>query len=190
MDPEAHRTLALLSEIDSEQKITQRSISHRLGISLGLANLLLKRMVKKGYIKITTVPGARFLRYVLTRQGVAAKTRLTYEFVKYSYQFLWDARSAMLRRFRRMKSEGHQRVALVGTGELAELAYLAMREAGLELACVVGGKRRSFLGHGVKKLKDLSKDDFDVLVVFETKDAEAVGRLELGGTKIEMLGPR
>ena len=129
------------------------------------------------------------MRYVLTPQGVTAKTRLTYEFAKYSYQFLRDARSAMLKRFRRMKSHGCRKVALVGTGELAELAYLAMREAGLELTCVVGENRRSFLGHEVKNLKNLPSEDFDAVVVFESKDAEAVGGLELGGRRMAMLGP-
>ncbi|MEE9519937.1 MAG: winged helix-turn-helix transcriptional regulator, partial [bacterium] len=47
MDKEYLRTLQLLTEIESEVKVTQRSLSKKLGIALGLTNAYLKRLINK-----------------------------------------------------------------------------------------------------------------------------------------------
>lgn len=182
MAHEAHRTLEVLEEISSDERVTQRSLSRRLGISLGMANIYLKRLVRKGYIKVTTVPGKRLLRYMLTRQGLAEKTRLTYEFAEYSYRFLRSARSNMLAAFKRLSEQGVRRVGFLGTGELAELAYLALVESDLTLVGVVSsdGAPASFLGHKVLRPSALREMDVDAIAVFSPEDlrwaAEKVGQ--------------
>ena len=173
---EVQRTLAMLREIENDHRMTQRSLSKGLGISLGLANVYLKRLAKKGYIKITTVPGSRLLRYVLTPQGLAAKTKLTYEFAAYSYQFVRDARHHMRREFESLAQRGIRRVVLCGTEELSELAYLAMEETGLELAGVVRCKesRGRFLGRPVHSVDVLGQMEFDAVVAFTQEDCAAI----------------
>ena len=73
-----HRELHLLEALHGDQRITQRRLSTKLGIALGLTNLYLKRLVRKGYVKCVTVPHNR-MRYLVTPRGIAEKTRLTYE---------------------------------------------------------------------------------------------------------------
>src|SRR3972149_11780655 len=102
MAREEHRTLEVLEEISNDHAVTQRSLSARLGISLGMANLYLKRLAHKGYIKITTVPGRRLLRYMLTPKGFAEKARLTYQFAEYSLRFLRGARATLRERFEQL----------------------------------------------------------------------------------------
>ena len=69
-----------------ENKITtQRNISKNTGLSLGAVNLLLKKMVRKGLIKIEKL-NARTMRYILTPKGMQEKSRLTYRFIRQSYQ--------------------------------------------------------------------------------------------------------
>ena len=65
MDKEYLRTLQLLTEIESDVKITQRSLSKKLGIALGLTNAYLKRLINKGFVKIHQA-GANHIRYILT----------------------------------------------------------------------------------------------------------------------------
>ena len=83
MDQASQRDLRILREISESQDITQRGLAKTLGIALGLTNLYLKRLARKGYIKISTIPPNR-LKYLLTPQGIAEKSRLTYEYISFS----------------------------------------------------------------------------------------------------------
>src|SRR4029079_15187150 len=118
MDVESRRDLQLLEALEQESRISQRSLGGRLGIALGLTNLYLKRLIRKGYVKCVTVPPNRLV-YSLTPKGVSRKARLTYEFMKYSLDFYRDARQH-LRRSLAQAVTRQQRVALYGTGDAAE----------------------------------------------------------------------
>ncbi len=77
------RTLRILS---SDSDLSQRDISHRLDISLGKANYLMKVMAQKGFIKskrlIRKDRKMKKIRYILTPEGFKEKARLTYHFLK------------------------------------------------------------------------------------------------------------
>ena len=186
---DSQRTLTMLREIENEERVTQRSLSRRVGISLGLANVYLKRLAKKGYIKITTVPGSRLLRYMLTPQGVKEKTRLTYEFALYSLQFIRDARRHMRHQMRDLADAGVRRVVVCGTSELAELACLALQELGLELAGVISldRERGRFLGHPILKPTRLRDTDFDAAVILDAADREKIAPYIADGTRVVFL---
>ena len=51
MDLESRRDLQLLEALDQDNTVTQRTLAMRLGIALGLTNLYLKRLIRKGYVK-------------------------------------------------------------------------------------------------------------------------------------------
>ena len=59
MDLQGQRDLLLLSELNRDGGATQRTLATKLGVALGLTNLYLKRLARKGYIKITTIPRNR-----------------------------------------------------------------------------------------------------------------------------------
>lgn len=59
------RELEILEKIESNRHLTQRGLAKEVGIALGLVNHLLKKMVKKGWIKIKNV-GARKIIYLIT----------------------------------------------------------------------------------------------------------------------------
>ncbi len=48
--------LKLLDEVAKEPTVSQRALSARLDIALGLVNTYLKRLCKKGHLKVTTLP--------------------------------------------------------------------------------------------------------------------------------------
>ena len=68
MTPHEIRTLKILEALEKDPTQTQRDLSHQLKISLGLVNAFTKRLVKKGYFKITTIPKNR-IQYMLTPKG-------------------------------------------------------------------------------------------------------------------------
>ncbi len=165
LDVEAHRNLRALQAIEADGGITQRTLAGRLGIALGLTNIYLKRLVRKGYVKCVNVQSNR-LRYLLTPKGIAEKTRLTYEFMEYSL-FLYGQVRSHLRQVLEAAVLGHRRrIAVYGTGEAAELAYLSVTELGLELVAVFdGADTRRFLGQDVRRIEDHADVTFDLLIV-------------------------
>jgi DNA-binding MarR family transcriptional regulator len=164
-DIEARRNLLALEAIAADDHITQRTLAGRLGIALGLTNVYLKRLVRKGFVKCVNVQSNR-LRYLLTPKGLAEKTRLTYEFMEYSL-YLYGQVRLHLREVLAPAVHGSQRhVAVYGTGEAAELAYLSIAELGLELVAVfdgTGGGR--FLGQDVRSIESHGEVPFDLLIV-------------------------
>jgi DNA-binding MarR family transcriptional regulator len=136
MDNESEITLGLLNAVHADSDITQRSIASELGIALGLANAYLKRCVRKGYIKVGQIPRRRYA-YYLTPQGFAEKTRLTSEYLSYSFTFFRAARTACAEQLARCEARQWRRVALAGVGDLAEIATLCARDSSVELCGIV-----------------------------------------------------
>ena len=80
MNNKSHESEFKIIEIlDENKNITQRSIAIEAGISLGLTNILIKRMVKKGFIKIKNMNRNRIL-YNLTPKAIMEITHRTYNY--------------------------------------------------------------------------------------------------------------
>ncbi len=77
----------VLNHLQENEITTQRKISSRTGLSLGAVNLLLKKMVRTGLIKVEKL-NPRSVRYILTPQGMQEKARLTYSYIRQSYRQL------------------------------------------------------------------------------------------------------
>jgi DNA-binding Lrp family transcriptional regulator len=164
MNIESQRDLQLLEAVEEQSQITQRTLAARLGIALGLTNLYLRRLARKGYIKCVTISPNR-LGYLITPRGVARKARLTFEFMKYSLDLYRDARRHVRQSLN--GQVGQQKlVAIFGTGEAAELAFLLMREIGLEPVAVFDGQSGGhFLGLPVRSIEEQGLVQYDVLIV-------------------------
>ena len=55
MDVESRRDLQLLEALVHESRVTQRTLASQMGIALGLTNLYVKRLIRKGYVKCVSV---------------------------------------------------------------------------------------------------------------------------------------
>jgi predicted transcriptional regulator len=164
MDVEEHRDLRLLEAVQQDSRLTQRGLASKLGIALGLANIYLKRMVHKGYIKVVNVQPNR-ISYLITPRGIAEKARLTYEFMDYSLHLYGEVRQHLRAALRECAAAG-QRVAIFGSGEAAELAYLSLKETGLDPVAVFDSEGgRDFLGMPVLPIADYRTVDFDLIIV-------------------------
>jgi DNA-binding MarR family transcriptional regulator len=165
MEVEAHRDLQVLEAVADNDRITQRGLAERLGIALGLTNVYVKRLVRKGYIKCINIQSNRIL-YLITPKGIAEKTRLTYEYMEHSLRVYSQVRGHLRSVLQPLASAGHKRIALYGTGEAAELAYLSIKEVGLELIAIFDGEDgQTFLGMPVKNISDHELVAYDLLVI-------------------------
>ena len=129
---EAEITLGVLTAIEENHAVTQRSIASGLGIALGLTNAYLRRCIKKGYVKVTQIPRNRYAYYV-TPTGFAEKSRLTAFYLSQSFRFFREARGQCEEAFETCVARNWNRVVLVGVGDLGEIAYYCGRERPIEL---------------------------------------------------------
>jgi len=153
---ESYRSLLLMSEIVGEEPISQREISQRLGIAVGLVNSYLKHLVAKGYVRVKNFPRNRYA-YLLTPQGLAEKSRLAYQHLSYFTGLYTAARQDYLVLFRRLSAEGVREVVFCGVDEVAEIAYLSLMETSIKLAEVVDDISSGiFFGKTVMPIKHVS----------------------------------
>jgi DNA-binding MarR family transcriptional regulator len=166
MEKEDQRHLTILNEIAEGQHLTQRAIADKMGVALGLVNLYLKRLIRKGYVKVSAFPSHR-IKYLLTPKGVAEKARLTYEYMGHSLNLFRETRRKIRAGLEPLIGQGVRRVALYGTSEAAELTFLSLRELGLEISTVISedGREEPFLGIPIQALTEVSPQDLDLIIL-------------------------
>lgn len=165
MNSDARHELNLLEAFEENGHVTQRGLSTKLGMALGLTNIYIKRLIRKGYVKCVNVQANRLL-YLITPTGIAEKTRLTYEFVDHSLKMYGQARSHLRSVLAAQVAHAHRRFVIYGTNEAAELAYISLRELGIEPVAILGDAPESrFLGLRVLPLDQHSTIEFDLLIV-------------------------
>jgi predicted transcriptional regulator len=65
--------------------ITQRDLSEKTMLSLGMVNMLIKRFIKKGFVKLERLNSKSF-RYILPPEGFKEKSKKTIEYMKIYYR--------------------------------------------------------------------------------------------------------
>ena len=183
MQKEDLNILRLMGEIDRDGNYSQRELSNRLNISLGLVNTFLKRLVNKGYFKVKTMPRNR-LKYFLTPEGLARKSRLTAEFLSYSMNFYKDIKHLLLEKYRNMEEKEVKSLLFYGAGEVAELAYLYLQLTNIRLAGIIDEDQRgkNFFGLRVKGFEAIGQVDWDMVLLTRLEDpGEAIDRLAKAG---------
>lgn len=143
-----HHTHRLLAEIGSGEHGSQRTLSRRLGIALGLTNLLIRRLVRKGWVRVIHIRPNRVM-YLLTPTGIAEKARMSRDSLQYSLRFYTEARQRIAARFATLSYEwmssanDEKRIVFFGTGEVAEVGYVCLQETDLRLIGAIDDQGRS-----------------------------------------------
>jgi len=173
MDREDFHILRLMGEIDRKGIQSQRELAQHLNLSLGLVNTFLKRLVKKGYFKVTTMPRNR-VKYFLTPKGLARKSKLTVEYLRYSVNFYKEIKNLLLNKFSEMKEKQIHSVLFFGAGEVAELAYLYLQLTPIKLLGVIDEEKKGFrfFHFQVESLERLHQNDWDAILLTRLDETE------------------
>ncbi|MBW1897143.1 MAG: winged helix-turn-helix transcriptional regulator [Deltaproteobacteria bacterium] len=193
MDHHDIHALRILEEIEKNDSLSQRELARKLDISLGLVNAFIKRLAHKGYFKITTIPRNR-VSYILTPKGFAEKTRLTYEFIQYSFRFYKRARAELKTLFSTLESDDVKRVVFYGAGDLAEIAYVSLKETSLELVRIIDDFKsgETFLSFTIMPPSILKHLEYDKIIVTSISSKDAIYKnligLDIPKARISWLG--
>ena len=165
-DPK-YRELRLLSEVQHAPDATQRTLARKLGIALGLTNVLLKNLKNKGYVRVTQASWQRWL-YALTPAGFTRKIQLTVAYIHRVLDHYHQVRQTLREELEPLELNEESRVALLGIGEFAEIVYLGLKDLGIEEIDVFepgnpnGGR---FLGMPVHASATLRPEQYDKVLV-------------------------
>ena len=177
-----YRELRVISEVESNPEITQRDLAQRLGVALGLTNVLLKNMAQKGYVRVTKMQWNRWI-YTVTPKGFTRKVQLTISYIRRTLDHYGNIRQTLREELAPLALNRESRIALCGIGEFAELVYLGLKEQGIEEIEVFSPEIISgsnFLGMPVQPLASLQPNDFDRIVVgiLDGETPQEIQRLE------------
>ena len=180
---DSHRSLRLLEEISKGDPLTQRDLSDRLDMALGLVNAYLKTLVKKGCIKIAGIPPKRF-KYYITPKGFIEKSRLTYDLLGNYTKIFREARRDYSRLFQGLREGGVRAVYFAGVDDLAEIAYLSLREVDMEFLGAADYERQGeeFMRTRVLSLEELPvAGPAHVVITTLTRKDQVMARLLSAG---------
>ena len=145
--PEHEYDRQILQAIAADDRVTQRALSGELGVALGLTNLLIRRLVAKGYVKMAKM-GTRHVRYLMTPAGLEALGRATRISMANTVHLYTQTREQIRASLAAISdscepdASGQKRVVFYGAGDVAEIAYVSLQRTDLMLVGVVDDKRR------------------------------------------------
>jgi DNA-binding Lrp family transcriptional regulator len=148
----------ILDLIEKDGRVTQTELSRSLRVSIGLVNAYLKRLVNKGYVKVSNVKTST-IKYMLTPEGLAQKYNLTRSYMAHSLDYYRKIKLAVENRIVRLKLEEVRTVIFIGSGEIAEIMYLYLGDTKIKLLDVFDDLQdepeRMFFGYKVKPIDEL-----------------------------------
>jgi DNA-binding MarR family transcriptional regulator len=176
LNSSAYQELQLLAEVQETPDITQRQLSWRIGIALGLTNVLLRNFIQKGYVRVSSATWKRRL-YSLTPEGIAHKLHLTVAYIDRVLNHYQSVRQTLREEMETLAVNAESRVAILGTGEFAEVVFLGLREIGIEeiemfASTIPAGGR--FLGMPVHDSATISTEQYDRILIASLQGSEEV----------------
>jgi DNA-binding MarR family transcriptional regulator len=167
MEKNEIKILRILEAFEENPAQTQRDLSKKLKISLGLVNSFIKHLSKKGYFKVSSIPRER-IQYILTPKGISEKTRLTYQYILYSVEYYKIMRDKLKNVLGVLSDQEIKRVLFYGVSELAEIAYITLYETDIKLIGIIdddmrGGKFFGIRIEGSDRLKHISVDEVVII---------------------------
>ena len=167
-----HILLGILESVEQDGAQSQRRLASKHGIALGLVNAYLKRCIKKGLVKMSEAPARRYA-YYLTPQGFAEKSRLTVEYLSYSFGFFRQAKADCAALLKAAIESGHSRIVLAGKSDLAEIAAICAAERSVQIVGIVdpATNESRFAGIPVATSFDSIEGHFDAVMVTDLQSA-------------------
>src|SRR3989337_1092881 len=173
----------ILQSIENRDQISQRQLSSQLGINVASINFALKKLTKRGLVKMLGA-NPRRMRYILTPKGIAEKTQIAYKFFDRNFHFYKAVRKDVEDKIGSIPFNDKKRVALYGVTDLMELAYLVIQDKELELVAIVDDEMKiRIFGYHVIGTEEISNYSPHFLLLTKEFDAEKVKQIP-DGTKV------
>ncbi len=153
--------LDTLLELKEDPSLSQRSLAHKLNISLGLTNSILQNLIHRGLIKAKKMTGRKIL-YLITPKGIVQATNFIYDRVRETQHYYQYAKDLLTTHLTNLYNKGARKVVIYGTGQVAEITYLSLLDSPLKLHSILtddsvsssATSKKKFLGHEILSLSE------------------------------------
>ena len=169
--------LKILSKIEESENISQRIISKELNVALGLANSLIKKFIKKGFLKLKEAPMKRYM-YYLTPKGLVEKTKLTKEFLETSLFFFKKSKEEYENEFKKLKNK-NKIVVLCGVSDFTDIAILAAKIQDVKINYIYQKKKKKKSYCDIEIINNLLKVKQKKNVHFFVTDNQQIPKLSI-----------
>ena len=112
--------------------VTHANLSQRLGIAVGSVNWYIKRLISRGWVKVSHLSRTR-LQYDLTPEGMAVFTERAMQYAKDSLKVYKLFRQKAKAIVADLQARGTTHVYLDGSDEIMDILRLTCLEAGISL---------------------------------------------------------
>jgi DNA-binding MarR family transcriptional regulator len=119
---------SLLNEIAQDSMVTQASLSSRLGIAVGSVNWYIKRLVNRGWVKVSHLDRTR-LKYDLTPEGMTVFTQRAVSYARDSLKIYSDFRLKAKALVNELKRKGISQAYIDGDDAIIDILRLTCIEA-------------------------------------------------------------
>jgi DNA-binding MarR family transcriptional regulator len=172
IDNRSKAELNLIKILEVDHKVSQTGLAKRLGIATGLVNILIKRAVKRGIIKMKQIPARRYA-YYLTPKGFAHKAKLVAQYLDSSLNLYRKLRVQYRDIFSTLDSNGIREVVLVGDVDIAELAIMASYDSRITITSLVNTETNKSQIGPVPVITALSENHDSAVVICDARNPQA-----------------
>ena len=147
--------LDTLLQLKADPSQSQRSLSRKLNISLGLTNSILQNLIHRGWIKVQKMTGRKIL-YLITPEGMANVSRLMYNRFQETLHYYHYTKDLLTAYLMKLYQQGEKTINIYGTGQLAEITYYAGISTPLKLNAIITDdlSKEKFLGQQTISIED------------------------------------
>ena len=121
------REFELINIVGGELAANQRDLSRQMNLSLGMTNMILRRMVTKGYIRIQQL-NQRKVQYLLTPKGFAEKMQKSVKYTLKTINSIGLIKSHLGRILKKFYDQGQKKFYILGESDLAGLVEIVLKE--------------------------------------------------------------
>ena len=124
------REFELVNIVGGQLAVNQRDLSRQMNLSLGMTNMLLRRLVAKGHIRIKQL-NQRKVQYILTPKGFTEKMRKSVRYTLKTINSISLIKNKLRNILLPFYDQGVREFGICGVSDFALLIEMVIKEAGL-----------------------------------------------------------
>ena len=129
-DPLNEREFELINIVGAELATNQRDVSRHLNLSLGMTNMLIRRLISKGYIRISQL-NQRKVKYLLTPKGFSEKMRKSLKYTVKTINSIGLIKKCLKEVLSKQYAQGERKFYILGESDFAALVEIVLKESNL-----------------------------------------------------------
>lgn len=124
------REFELVNIIGAKLGSNQRELSAQMDLSLGMVNMLIRRLIAKGYIRINQL-NKRKVEYILTPKGFSEKINKSVNYTMKTIHSMGLIKNRLKDILHQFVEAGERKFVILGKSDFALLIEMTLREMGV-----------------------------------------------------------